>query len=175
MSHAAPATTAVLNGSVAAVPSRLSGRKPRGVHSPKTSIGSPPERASKGQGSSARSMILQHSPLAARMCHGAGLGTGAPLITAGIRAAQGSDATSWAKRAPTSANVSAGGIVAPAVAYFGQKDAQQVVVIRRMVRDLAFDVCELAPTTYLCARAFNKPFTAIPVTRSSLPPPRNVE
>src|SRR5262245_27901377 len=32
-----------------------------------------------------------------------------------------------------------------------------------MVRELAFDVCELAPTTYLCARAFGRPFTAIPV------------
>jgi 4,5-dihydroxyphthalate decarboxylase len=39
----------------------------------------------------------------------------------------------------------------------------QIAAYRRMVRDLAFDVCELAPTTYLCARAFNKQFTAIPV------------
>jgi 4,5-dihydroxyphthalate decarboxylase len=39
----------------------------------------------------------------------------------------------------------------------------QIAAYRRMVRDLAFDVCELAPTTYLCAKAFNKQFTAIPV------------
>jgi 4,5-dihydroxyphthalate decarboxylase len=39
----------------------------------------------------------------------------------------------------------------------------QIAAYRRMVRDLAFDVCELAPTTYLCAKAFHKPFTAIPV------------
>jgi len=39
----------------------------------------------------------------------------------------------------------------------------QIAAYRRMVRHLAFDVCELAPTTYLCARAFNKQFTAIPV------------
>ncbi|GAA3933799.1 pantoate--beta-alanine ligase [Microbacterium soli] len=32
------------------------------------------------------------------------------------------------------------GIVAPDVAYFGQKDAQQVLVIRRVVRDLNLDV-----------------------------------
>jgi 4,5-dihydroxyphthalate decarboxylase len=34
---------------------------------------------------------------------------------------------------------------------------------RRMVRGLEFDVCEMAATTYLCARAFGKPFTALPV------------
>ena len=39
----------------------------------------------------------------------------------------------------------------------------QIAAYRRMVRELAFDVCELAPTTYLCTRAFRKPFTAIPV------------
>jgi 4,5-dihydroxyphthalate decarboxylase len=39
----------------------------------------------------------------------------------------------------------------------------QIAAYRRMVRDLAFDVCELAPTTYLCAKGFNKQFTAIPV------------
>ncbi|GAA4489369.1 pantoate--beta-alanine ligase [Microbacterium panaciterrae] len=32
------------------------------------------------------------------------------------------------------------GIVAPDVAYFGQKDAQQVLVVRRLVRDLNLDV-----------------------------------
>jgi 4,5-dihydroxyphthalate decarboxylase len=35
--------------------------------------------------------------------------------------------------------------------------------MRRMVRGLAFDVCEMAITTYLCARGLGKPFTAIPV------------
>lgn len=34
---------------------------------------------------------------------------------------------------------------------------------RRMVRDLEFDVCELAFTTYLCAKAHGKPLTALPV------------
>jgi 4,5-dihydroxyphthalate decarboxylase len=34
---------------------------------------------------------------------------------------------------------------------------------RRMVRNLEFDVCELAFTTYLCAKAYGKPFTAIPI------------
>jgi 4,5-dihydroxyphthalate decarboxylase len=34
---------------------------------------------------------------------------------------------------------------------------------RRMVRGLEFDVAELAITTYICAKAHGKPFTAIPV------------
>jgi hypothetical protein len=35
--------------------------------------------------------------------------------------------------------------------------------MRRMVRGLEFDICEMAVTTYLCARAHGKPITAIPV------------
>ena len=35
--------------------------------------------------------------------------------------------------------------------------------MRRMVRGLEFDVCEMAFTTYLCAKALGKPITAIPV------------
>lgn len=38
-----------------------------------------------------------------------------------------------------------------------------VQAFRRMVRNLEFDVCELAFTTYLCAKSYGKPFTAIPV------------
>jgi 4,5-dihydroxyphthalate decarboxylase len=42
----------------------------------------------------------------------------------------------------------------------------QIAAYRRMVRGLEFDVCELAPTTYLCARAYGRKFTAIPVSLS---------
>ncbi len=35
--------------------------------------------------------------------------------------------------------------------------------MRRMVRGLEFDICEMAFTTYLCAKALGKPVTAIPV------------
>ena len=34
---------------------------------------------------------------------------------------------------------------------------------RRMVRDLEFDVCEMAPTTYMIARALGAPFIALPI------------
>lgn len=34
---------------------------------------------------------------------------------------------------------------------------------RRMCRSLEFDVCEMAITTYLTAKAYGKPFTALPV------------
>jgi 4,5-dihydroxyphthalate decarboxylase len=38
-----------------------------------------------------------------------------------------------------------------------------VPAMRRMCRALEYDVCEMAFTTYLCARAAGLPFTAIPV------------
>jgi 4,5-dihydroxyphthalate decarboxylase len=38
-----------------------------------------------------------------------------------------------------------------------------VHAFRRMVRALEFDVSEMAVTTYLCAKAHGKPFTALPV------------
>ena len=38
-----------------------------------------------------------------------------------------------------------------------------VAAYRRMVRDLAFDVCEMAPTTYLIARARGAPFIGLPI------------
>jgi 4,5-dihydroxyphthalate decarboxylase len=38
-----------------------------------------------------------------------------------------------------------------------------IAVFRRMVRGLEFDVCEMALTTYICARAYGKPLIAIPV------------
>ena len=38
-----------------------------------------------------------------------------------------------------------------------------IQAFRRMVRGLEYDICELAMTTYICARAYGKRFTAIPV------------
>jgi 4,5-dihydroxyphthalate decarboxylase len=38
-----------------------------------------------------------------------------------------------------------------------------IAAFRRMVRQLEFDVSEMAITTYLSAKEYNKPFTAIPI------------
>ena len=38
-----------------------------------------------------------------------------------------------------------------------------VDAFRRMVRGLEFDICEMAITTYVCARAHGKRFTALPI------------
>jgi 4,5-dihydroxyphthalate decarboxylase len=38
-----------------------------------------------------------------------------------------------------------------------------IAAFRRMVRGLEFDICEMAITTYICARAHGKRFTAVPV------------
>jgi 4,5-dihydroxyphthalate decarboxylase len=39
----------------------------------------------------------------------------------------------------------------------------QIAAFRRMVRQLEFDICELAPTTYFIARAYGAPLIALPV------------
>ena len=38
-----------------------------------------------------------------------------------------------------------------------------IAAFRRMVRGSEFDICEMAITTYICARAHGKPMTAMPV------------
>src|SRR5215510_1035701 len=56
------------------------------------------------------------------------------------------------------------GTVEPRTFEFEFEDVPVIVkAFRRMVRNLDFDVSEMAMTTYLCARAHGKPFTAIPV------------
>ncbi len=39
----------------------------------------------------------------------------------------------------------------------------QIAAYRRMVRQVEFDVCEIAPTTYMIARAYGAPFVALPI------------
>ncbi len=39
----------------------------------------------------------------------------------------------------------------------------QIGAFRRMIRNLEFDVCELAPTTYMIARSYGYPIIALPI------------
>jgi 4,5-dihydroxyphthalate decarboxylase len=56
------------------------------------------------------------------------------------------------------------GTVTPAGFAFEFEHVPAIITaFRRMVRGLDFDVCEMALTTYVCARAHGKRFTAIPV------------
>src|ERR687893_2317351 len=55
------------------------------------------------------------------------------------------------------------GTVTPEGATFDFEEIPVLVqAFRRMVRTLEFDVCEMALTTYLVARAHGVPFTAVP-------------
>ncbi len=38
-----------------------------------------------------------------------------------------------------------------------------LVAVRKMVRELCFDICEMPFTTYICAKDYGKKFTALPV------------
>ena len=56
------------------------------------------------------------------------------------------------------------GTVKPRTFEFDFEDVPIIIkAFRRMVRNLEFDISEMAMTTYLCARDHGKPFTAIPV------------
>jgi 4,5-dihydroxyphthalate decarboxylase len=56
------------------------------------------------------------------------------------------------------------GTVKPRTFEFDFEDVPIIInAFRRMVRGLEFDIAEMAMTTYLCARAHAKPFTALPV------------
>lgn len=56
------------------------------------------------------------------------------------------------------------GTVTPRTFEFDFEDVPVIInAFRRMVRGLEFDISEMAITTYVCARAHGKAFTAIPV------------
>jgi 4,5-dihydroxyphthalate decarboxylase len=56
------------------------------------------------------------------------------------------------------------GTVTPRGLVFDFEEVPVLVqAFRRMVRELEFDVCELAITTYVCAKAYGKRFTALPI------------
>ena len=56
-----------------------------------------------------------------------------------------------------------GAVTAPGLQFEHLDISPIIVAFRRMCRGLEFDVCEMAITTYLTARAYHKPFTALPV------------
>jgi 4,5-dihydroxyphthalate decarboxylase len=82
------------------------------------------------------------------------------------------------------------GSVAPRTFEFDFVEVDPLIAaFRRMVRGLEFDICEMAMTTYLTARAYGKRFTALPIfivrafhhgatlhnTRSGVRDPRDLE
>jgi 4,5-dihydroxyphthalate decarboxylase len=56
-----------------------------------------------------------------------------------------------------------GTVTVPGIAFEHLEINPITAAFRRMCRTLEFDVCEMAITTYLTARAYNKPFTALPL------------
>jgi 4,5-dihydroxyphthalate decarboxylase len=57
-----------------------------------------------------------------------------------------------------------GGTVEPATFAFSFEEVDPLIAaFRRMVRGLEFDICEMAITTYICAKAHGKRMTAVPV------------
>jgi 4,5-dihydroxyphthalate decarboxylase len=56
------------------------------------------------------------------------------------------------------------GTVRPKTFEFDFEEVEPIIAaFRRMVRGNEFDICEMAITTYICAKAHGKPMTAIPV------------
>src|SRR5437867_89218 len=56
-----------------------------------------------------------------------------------------------------------GTVTAPGIQFEHLEISPIIAAFRRMCRSLEFDVAEMAITTYLTAKAYNKPFTALPV------------
>src|SRR6478672_5688548 len=56
------------------------------------------------------------------------------------------------------------GSVTPRTFAFAFEEVDPLIAaFRRMVRGNEFDICEMAITTYICAREHGKPMTAIPI------------
>jgi 4,5-dihydroxyphthalate decarboxylase len=55
------------------------------------------------------------------------------------------------------------GTVKPQTFAFAFEEVDPLIAaFRRMVRGLEFDICEMAITTYICAKAHGKRMTAVP-------------
>jgi 4,5-dihydroxyphthalate decarboxylase len=64
---------------------------------------------------------------------------------------------------PHTQSLKDGSVTVPGIQFEHIEVTPIVAAFRRMCRTLEFDVSEMAITTYLTAKAYNKPFTAIPV------------
>lgn len=64
---------------------------------------------------------------------------------------------------PHAAPVLDGSVPVPGYAVRSVQVRPIIAAYRRMIRDLEFDVCELAPVSYLMAREAGVPITAVPV------------
>ena len=67
------------------------------------------------------------------------------------------------RRIPTRKGLKDGTVTAPGIEFEHVEITPIIAAFRRMCRSLEFDVAEMAITTYLTAKAYNKPFTALPV------------
>lgn len=64
---------------------------------------------------------------------------------------------------PYTEALKSGAITIPGTTLAFEEVKPHIAAFRRMVRDLAFDICEIAPTTYMIARAYGVPIIALPV------------
>ena len=64
---------------------------------------------------------------------------------------------------PHTKSLKDGAVSVPGVQFDHVEVSPIIGAFRRMCRTLEFDLCEMAITTYLTAKAHNKPFTALPV------------
>ncbi|MBI1218594.1 MAG: PhnD/SsuA/transferrin family substrate-binding protein [Rhodobacteraceae bacterium] len=64
---------------------------------------------------------------------------------------------------PYTEALKSGAVAVPGATLDFEEVKPHIAAFRRMVRDLAFDICELAPTTYIIARAYGVPIIALPV------------
>jgi hypothetical protein len=64
---------------------------------------------------------------------------------------------------PHTKSLKDGTVTAPGIEFEHVEITPIIAAFRRMCRRLEFDVAEMAITTYRTAKAYNKPFTALPV------------
>jgi len=64
---------------------------------------------------------------------------------------------------PYTEALKSGAVRVPEVELEFEEVKPHIAAFRRMVRDLDFDLCEIAPTTYVIARAYGVPIIALPV------------